>query len=110
MERKIDIFEELEKRNKLIEEKNLNKNAKNQSTNSPDLTNPTNLIGPNAPSDLENPATNFNPQTDDNDALILINSNLRNNIKLSLSIYKKLNNFEHYYIHELFDKKTESTT
>ncbi len=37
------------------------------------------------------------------ETLISINQNLRTNIRLSLSIYKKLNNFDHKYIHELLD-------
>jgi short-subunit dehydrogenase involved in D-alanine esterification of teichoic acids len=38
--------------------------------------------------------------------IININTNLRTNIKLSLAILKKLNNFDHNYIHELFNTKT----
>ncbi len=83
----IDIFGEIEKRNNLIE------NGKNSI-----LQKETQL-----------PDTNFNPENDDMDSLLLINKNLRDNIKLSLSIYKQLNNFDHKYINELFNKKTESS-
>jgi hypothetical protein len=38
--------------------------------------------------------------------MIIFNDNLRKNIKLSLLIYKKINNFDHNYIHELFNDKS----
>ena len=41
-------------------------------------------------------------------SLIIFNDNLRKHIKLSLSIYKKLNNFEHNYIHTLLNDKSKS--
>ncbi len=83
--RQIDIFEEIEKRNKMIENKK-NSVLSNQEE------------------------VSFNPETDEGDALLLINKNIRDNIKLSLSIYKQLiNNFDHKYINELFNKKTESS-
>ena len=41
-------------------------------------------------------------------SMIVFNDNLRKNIKLSLLIYKKLNNFEHNYIHKFFNDKSES--
>lgn len=40
-------------------------------------------------------------------SLIIFNDNLRKHIKLSLSIYKKLNNFEHIYIHTLLNDKSK---
>ncbi len=43
-------------------------------------------------------------------SMIVFNDNLRKNIKLSLLIYKKLNNFEHNYIHKFFNDKSESNT
>ena len=43
-------------------------------------------------------------------SMIIFNDNLRKNIKLSLLIYKKLNNFEHNYIHKFFNDKGESNT
>lgn len=43
-------------------------------------------------------------------SLIIFNDNLRKHIKLSLSIYKKLNNFEHNYIHTLLNDKSKSNT
>jgi hypothetical protein len=43
-------------------------------------------------------------------SLIIFNDNLRKNIKLSLLIYKKLNNFEHNYIHDFFNDKSESNS
>ena len=39
------------------------------------------------------------------ESLININNDLRNNIKLGIAIYKKLNNFEHNNIDELFKSK-----
>ena len=54
---------------------------------------------------------NINENVDENDninkieTILLINNNIRNNIKLSLAIFKKLNNFDHNYIHEFFDKE-----
>jgi hypothetical protein len=41
-------------------------------------------------------------------SMIIFNDNLRKNIKLSLLIYKKLNNFEHNYIHKFFNDKSET--
>ncbi len=88
MNSQIDIFAELEKRNNLVEKK---------------------LSGTNVEeSEIKKP-THFNPESNESDALLVVNNNLRNNILLSLSIYKKLNNFDHKYINELFNKKTEST-
>lgn len=43
-------------------------------------------------------------------SMIIFNDNLRKNIKLSLLIYKKLNNFEHNYIHNFFNDKSETIT
>ena len=43
-------------------------------------------------------------------SMIVFNDNLRKNIKLSLLIYKKLNNFEHNYIHKFFNDKSEPNT
>ena len=43
-------------------------------------------------------------------SMIVFNDNLRKNIKLSLLIYKKLNNFEHNYIHNIFNVKSEAST
>ena len=43
-------------------------------------------------------------------SLIIFNDNLRKHIKLSLSIYKKLNNFEHNYIHTILNDKSKSNT
>ncbi len=83
----IDIFGEIEKRNNFIE------NGKNSISRE----------------EIQLPDTNFNPENDDMDSLLMINKNLRDNIKLSLSIYKQLNNFDHKYINELFNKKTESS-
>ena len=57
-----------------------------------------------------------NPLLDDQSvnsfqSMIIFNDNLRKNIKLSLLIYKKLNNFEHNYIHKFFDNdKSKSNT
>lgn len=39
------------------------------------------------------------------ESLININNDLRNNIKLGIAIYKKLNNFEYNNIDELFKSK-----
>jgi len=43
-------------------------------------------------------------------SMIIFNDNLRKNIKLSLLIYKKLNNFEHNYIHEFFTDKSKTSS
>ena len=43
-------------------------------------------------------------------SIFVFNDNLRRHIKLSLVIYKKLNNFEHNYIHKFFNDKGESNT
>jgi hypothetical protein len=44
-------------------------------------------------------------------SLIIFNDNLRKHIKLSLSIYKKLNNFDHIYIHNfLLNDNSETNT
>ena len=56
--------------------------------------------------------TNKNVLIDDNEiksfqSMLIFNDNLRKNIKLSLFIYKKLNNFEHNYIHNFFNVKSE---
>ena len=36
------------------------------------------------------------------DSILEMNKKLRIDIKLSLAIYKKINNFEHNYIHHIF--------
>jgi uncharacterized membrane protein len=55
---------------------------------------------------LENDINNVN---DDNmnsmKTLLLLNKNLRTHIELSIAIYKKINNFDHYYINELFNNE-----
>lgn len=38
-------------------------------------------------------------------SLPLINDNIRENINLSIEIYKKLNNFDHKYIHKIINEK-----
>lgn len=38
-------------------------------------------------------------------SLPLINDNIRININLSIEIYKKLNNFDHKYIHNIINEK-----
>lgn len=43
-------------------------------------------------------------------SMIIFNDNLRKNIKLSLLIYKKLNNFEHNYIRNILNDKSETNT
>jgi|LakMenEpi03Aug12_release.lakeMendotaPanAssembly.Ray.scaffolds.fasta_scaffold631001_2 hypothetical protein len=43
-------------------------------------------------------------------SMYIFNDNLRKNIRLSLAIYKKINNFEHNYIHKIFNDKTEKST
>jgi hypothetical protein len=86
--KQIDIFQEIEKRNNMIDNKN--NSIFNSEQNKIDTT--------------------FNPENDDCDTLLSINKNLRDNIKLSLSIYKQLNNFDHKYINELFNKKTKGSS
>lgn len=43
-------------------------------------------------------------------SMIIFNDNLRKNIKLSLLIYKKLNNFEHNYIRNILNADSETKT
>jgi len=43
-------------------------------------------------------------------SMIIFNDNLRKNIQLSLLIYKKLNNFNHNYIHKIFNDASEKNT
>lgn len=43
------------------------------------------------------------------ETMLVANYNLRANIKLSLLIYKGLNNFEHEYIHHLINDKSKDT-
>ncbi len=70
-------------------------------------------MGPNIPAMSEMSTMPEMPNPEDInslDTLLMINHNLRTNIRLSLSIYKKLNNFDHKYIHELLDgQKTKSS-
>ena len=40
------------------------------------------------------------------ESLPMLNNDIRRNIKLSIAIFKKLNNFEHNYIHDFFNDKT----
>lgn len=56
--------------------------------------------------DYNDQKSNIEPMMD----IININTNLRTNIKLSLAILKKLNNFDHNYIHEFFNTKTSEET
>lgn len=46
-----------------------------------------------------------NSDVDPMETLINVNNSLRANIRLGLAIYKKLNNFDHNYIHELFNEE-----
>lgn len=54
---------------------------------------------------IENDKNNINNL----ESFIVLNENLRTHIKLGLSIYKKLNNFNHNYIHDIFIQKSENT-
>lgn len=54
--------------------------------------------------------SNSNPDIEPIETLIDVNNNLRANIKLGLAIYKKLNNFDHNYIHELFHQEIPEKT
>lgn len=45
------------------------------------------------------------PNNEQINSLIDFNNNLRKNIILSLQIYKKINNFNHKYIHTLSNDK-----
>lgn len=62
--------------------------------------------------DISYTNSNINARTDSEpiETLINVNNNLRANIKLGLAIYKKLNNFDHNYIHELFNQEIPKTT
>ena len=55
-------------------------------------------------SDNENNLPNENNEELILENLILVNDNLRSNIELSLAIFKKLNNFEHNYIHNFINE------
>lgn len=58
-----------------------------------------------------NSSNQFNPLESENElnniisSLPLINDNIRTNINLSIEIYKKLNNFDHKYIHNIINEK-----
>lgn len=41
--------------------------------------------------------------------LPFMNDNIRTNIKLSVEIYKQLNNFDHNYIHEVINEKSKNS-
>lgn len=41
--------------------------------------------------------------------LPFMNDNIRINIKLSIEIYKQLNNFDHNYIHEVINEKSKNS-
>jgi hypothetical protein len=47
---------------------------------------------------------------DDINSLIIINNNLRSHIKLSLLIFRKLINFDHKYIHQIFNEYNKKNT
>ena len=59
--------------------------------------------------------SNLNNENEDKDKNInmmlnsfpIINDNLRANILLSIEIYKKINNFEMTYVHEIINEKTK---
>ena len=55
-----------------------------------------------------NSKSNFNIPNDIDpiDTLLMVNETLRTNIKLSLAIYKQLNNFYHKHIHEFIKPET----
>ena len=92
------------KSNNEITQHNLNQHIINSNSNPSQM----NMI----PSQINFPTDNqFNPienQVDPNETLLLINKTLRINIKLSLAIYKQLNNFNNNNIDELF-KQTSKT-
>ena len=56
-----------------------------------------------------NSKSNFNMENeiDPIDTLLMVNETLRTNIKLSLAIYKKLNNFYHNHIHGFIKSGTK---
>ena len=61
------------------------------------------------PANMVNP--NLNNEDKEIDMMLnsfpIINDNLRANILLSVEIYKKINNFEMTYVHEIIDEKTK---
>jgi hypothetical protein len=59
------------------------------------------IINPNKPLLDEQAVNSFQ-------SMIILNDNLRKNIKLSLIIYKKLNNFEHNYIRNILNDKSKT--
>ena len=44
-----------------------------------------------------------------NKNMILINDNIRKDIYLSLTIFSQINNFQHNYINNLFNDKSENS-
>lgn len=49
-------------------------------------------------------------ESDSFQSMYIFNDNLRKNIKLSLAIYKKINNFEHNYIHTIFNDEIKKSS
>jgi len=43
-------------------------------------------------------------------SLPIINDSIRSNINLSITLFKKINNFDHNYIHSLINEKSNNTT
>ncbi len=54
--------------------------------------------------------SNIQGNIDPIDTLLMVNETLRTNIKLSLAIYKKLNNFYHKHIHEFIKPETSKNS
>lgn len=72
------------------------------------------LLEKNSPESNSNFNSNFNSKEDEEkeiemmlSSFPIINNNLRENILLSVEIYKKINNFEMTYVHEIINKKTK---
>ncbi len=54
--------------------------------------------------------SNIQGNIDPIDTLLMVNETLRTNIKLSLAIYKKLNNFYHKHINEFTKSETSKNS
>jgi hypothetical protein len=68
---------------------------------------PKNIENNFSPSDIQNPNIQNSKSKELEimlNSLPFINENIRSNISLSIEIYKKLNNFDYNYIHEIINE------
>lgn len=79
------------------------------------MNNKINILNKSISNIQDNNLLDKNKLLDENEiksfqSLLIFNDNLRKHIKLSLSIYKKLNNFDHKYIHQFFNENIQTKT